>query len=237
MSLMSQRNINLLFHRFFLYDRSTGMVFTPNNTLSEIFPVMKKSFLVLLFCFISITSFSETPSDHIIANLIQAAKERTSHHVRYDGSYFIIPYPNGDVPANVGVCTDVVIRSFRKAGIDLQKRVHEDMLAHFSQYPSKQIWGLTRPDTNIDHRRVPNLQVFFSRFGTSLPVTNNPKDYQAGDLVTWMLPGNLPHIGIVIDKKSRDRKRPLIVHNIGRGPHIDDMLFNYPITGHYRYSG
>lgn len=198
---------------------------------------MKKLFLIVLLSVVSVTAFSDTQADRFIAKFINAAKERTSHHVRYDGSYFQISYPNGDVPANVGVCTDVVIRSFRKAGIDLQKRVHEDMLAHFDQYPSKRIWGLTRPDANIDHRRVPNLQVFFTRFGTVLPVTSNPKDYHAGDLVTWMLPGNLPHIGIVIDKKSSDGERPLIVHNIGGGPRIDDMLFDYPITGHYRYVG
>lgn len=198
---------------------------------------MIKIITIVLLSLISVTASGDTPADRVIARLIKAAIERTSHHVRYDGSYFIIPYPDGDVPANLGVCTDVVIRSFRKAGIDLQQKVHEDMLAHFNKYPSKRIWGLSRPDTNIDHRRVPNLQVFFSRFGTALPVTSDPKDYHAGDLVTWVLPGNLPHIGIVIDAKSRDGKRPLIVHNIGNGPHIDDMLFDYPITGHYRYSG
>lgn len=186
---------------------------------------------------LSTVSFADTRADHVIANLIRAAIERTSHHVRYDGTYFHISYPDGDVPADVGVCTDVVIRAFRKAGIDLQKRVHEDMLAHFDQYPSQRIWGLHKPDANIDHRRVPNLQVFFTRFGSVLPVTHDARDYKPGDLVTWMLPGNLPHIGIVIDKRSSDGKRPLIVHNIGRGPRMEDMLFDYPITGHYRYTG
>ncbi len=123
--------------------------------------------------------------------------ERTRHTVVYDGSYYRIPYPGGDVPDNVGVCTDVVIRSYRALGIDLQELVHKDMTAHFDKYPSKRIWGLSRPDPNIDHRRVPNLQVFFERNGISLPVTGKAADYLPGDIVTWMLPGNLPHIGIV----------------------------------------
>ncbi|WPD21018.1 MAG: DUF1287 domain-containing protein [Candidatus Electrothrix scaldis] len=166
-------------------------------------------------------------------SLIQAALERTRHKVRYDGSYHQLAYPGGDVPDNIGVCTDVVIRAYRKIGIDLQKEVHEDMQKHFSAYPKN--WGLKRPDKNIDHRRVPNLQVFFRRHGTELPMSKGGQDYQAGELVTWMLPGNLPHIGIVTDKRSADGQRPLIVHNIGRGPRLEDMLFHYPITGHYRY--
>jgi hypothetical protein len=168
-------------------------------------------------------------------SLSQAALERTTHTVRYDGSYRTIKYPNGDVPANTGVCTDVVIRSYRTLGIDLQKLVHEDMKEHFKSYPNN--WGLNRTDTNIDHRRVPNLQVFFSRKGQSLKVTRNPKDYRPGDLVTWMLPNNLPHIGIVVDRHSEDRERPLIVHNIGDGPKLEDRLFEFKITGHYRYTG
>jgi uncharacterized protein YijF (DUF1287 family) len=176
------------------------------------------------------------PAETFSDMLVEAARERTAHKVRYDGSYRRIEYPNGDVPSNIGVCTDVVIRAYRKLGIDLQVKVHEDMSSNFDQYPSRRIWGLTRPDPNIDHRRVPNLQVFFSRFGKTLQVSNNPQDYQPGDLVTWMLPGNLPHIGIVIDERSGDGKRPLIAHNLGAGPKIDDMLFAYPITGHYRYT-
>ena len=167
--------------------------------------------------------------------LINAAMQRLDAEVRYDGAYVRIPYPNGDVPKHTGVCTDVIIRSYRGIGVDLQKRVHEDMSANFKRYPSRRLWGLTRPDSNIDHRRVPNLQVFFSRFGQSLPVSQHGDDYQAGDLVTWMLPGNLPHIGIVVEKRSSDGKRPLIVHNIGAGPVLQDMLFDYKITGHYRY--
>ncbi len=165
--------------------------------------------------------------------LVQAAKERTRHAVTYDGSYRAIAYPMGDVPDHIGVCTDVVVRAYRKVGIDLQQLVHEDMKANFSAYPKN--WGLTRPDTNIDHRRVPNLQKFFERKGKSLPVSREAGDYRAGDLVTWMLPGNLPHIGIVSGDKAPGSARPLILHNIGRGPKEEDVLFAYPVTGHYRY--
>ena len=167
--------------------------------------------------------------------LVKAAIERTGVQVMYDGSYRSIAYPGGDVPANTGVCTDVLIRSYRKLGIDLQQLVHQDMKKNFSSYPSKRIWGLKKPDTNIDHRRVPNLQAFFVRFGQELAVSDRAKDYLAGDIVTWLLPGNLPHIGIVTDRSDPTTERPLIVHNIGRGPKLEDMLFTYKITGHYRY--
>ncbi len=167
--------------------------------------------------------------------LAEAALQRTTAAVVYNPSYVSIPYPNGDVPASTGVCTDLVIRSFRAIGIDLQKEVHEDMRAKFESYPSKRIWGLTKPDTNIDHRRVPNLRVFFERKGKSLSLDINPANYLPGDIVTWRLPGNLPHMGIVTDKKSGDGLRHLVAHNIGRGPELEDMLFAYPITGHYRY--
>ena len=161
--------------------------------------------------------------------------ERTSHSVRYDGKYIPIAYPGGDVPSHIGVCTDVVIRAYRQLGDDLQKLVHEDMTANFLAYPSKRIWGLTTTDTNIDHRRVPNLQTFFSRQGKKLAISNEKRDYRPGNLVTWMLPGNLPHIGIVSNKLHPSTGNPMIVHNIGAGPKLEDMLFNYPITGHYRY--
>ena len=167
--------------------------------------------------------------------LVRAAMERTTHRVTYDGRYRNIGYPGGDVPDHIGVCTDLVVRAYRKLGIELQKRVHEDMKTHFDVYPSKRIWGLNGPDPNIDHRRVPNLQVFFERHGTELPVSDDPDDYQTGDLVTWMLPGSLPHIGIVTDRRNCESGNPLIVHNIGAGPKLEDMLFDYPITGHYRY--
>lgn len=168
-------------------------------------------------------------------NLVEAAIERTNHSVRYDGAYVSIDYPNGDVPADIGVCTDVVIRSYRALGVDLQVLVHEDMKAHFNAYPSRRIWGLSRTDRNIDHRRVPNLQTFFERHGESLPVSQSTEDYLPGDLVSWMLPGNLPHIGIVIDHFHENSGQPMVVHNIGAGPKSEDILFTYPITGHYRY--
>lgn len=167
--------------------------------------------------------------------LSDAAIERTKHKVTYDGSYFSIPYPGGDVPSDKGVCTDVVIRAYRALGIDLQKEVHEDMKSNFGTYPKN--WGLTKPDTNIDHRRVPNLRVFFKRHGKELAVARSPAAYKPGDLVTWNLKtkGNLPHIGIVTDQVTLTTGNPLIVHNIGAGPKLEDILFSYGITGHYRY--
>ncbi|WP_213994958.1 DUF1287 domain-containing protein [Arsukibacterium sp.] len=179
-----------------------------------------------------VTLAEPTPSQ---LELVDAALERTRHSVRYDGAYRRISYPGGDVPADTGVCTDVVIRSYRALGIDLQQLVHEDMRDNFSSYPSKRIWGLSRPDSNIDHRRVPNLQAFFRRHGTALPVTHNAEDYRPGAIVSWMLPGNLPHIGIVTNQLAPGSGRPMVVHNIGAGPKLEDRLFSYPITGHYHF--
>ncbi|MFV0681181.1 MAG: DUF1287 domain-containing protein [Ottowia sp.] len=173
-------------------------------------------------------------ADDFATQLDAAALNRLKAQVRYDGRYVAIAYPGGDVPADTGVCTDVVIRSYRALGVDLQVKVHEDMRQNFARYPSQRLWGLSRPDPHIDHRRVPNLQVFFKRHGQALPTSDNPASYRPGDLVTWMLPGNLPHIGIVSSKKTRAGV-PLIVHNIGRGPELSDALFVYKITGHYRY--
>ena len=146
--------------------------------------------------------------------------------------YFSIDYPNGDVPKGKGVCTDVVIRAYRKLGIDLQKEVHEDMKANFSVYPK--IWGLSSTDKNIDHRRVPNLMKFFERHGTTLSKSSNPSEYRPGDIVCWNLGGGTTHLGIVVDEKSRTG-RNMVVHNIGGGQVIEDMLFDYTIIGHYRY--
>lgn len=194
--------------------------------------MMVRRILMLLMI---LAGMSQVYADTSAAALVAAAIDRTQHTVRYDGRYVVIDYPGGDVPADIGVCTDVVIRAYRKLGIDLQKRVHEDMRANFDAYPSRRIWGLTSADRNIDHRRVPNLQTFFSRQGIVLPVTREPDSYKPGDLVTWMLPGNLPHIGIVTDRIDPASGHPLIVHNIGAGPKLDDILFRYQITGHYRY--
>jgi len=168
-------------------------------------------------------------------DIVLAAIDRTKHEVRYNGAYHSMSYPNGDVPSDIGVCTDVIIRSYRLIGTDLQVLIHEDTAKNFSLYPSKRIWGLTSTDKNIDHRRVPNLQVFFSRHGQLLPVTDKKQDYSPGDIVTWMLPGNLPHIGIVTNQLSESTGNPLIAHNIGSGPNLDDLLFSYKITGHYQY--
>ncbi|WP_439136296.1 DUF1287 domain-containing protein, partial [Pseudomaricurvus sp.] len=148
--------------------------------------------LLLIFSIlVSQSSFGQSFEN----DLVVAAIERTRHEVRYDGSYLAIPYPNGDVPSSIGVCTDVIIRSYRAIGTDLQQLVHEDMAENFLSYPSKQIWGLKSPDKNIDHRRVPNLQTYFTRHGVKLAISTNNQDYAPGDIVTWMLPGNLPHIG------------------------------------------
>ena len=195
------------------------------------FSVMKKCLLIilpLLFAGETITaqaSFNDRLAD--------SALVLTNQRVDYDPSYFQISYPNGDVPFNKGVCTDVIIRAYRKLGIDLQKEVHEDMKSNFNAYPK--IWGLTQPDKNIDHRRVPNLMKFFSRHGKVLEITNSPKDYNPGEIVCWDLGGGTKHIGIVSRKKSADRQRNLIIHNIGAGQVLEDVLFSYKIIGHYSY--
>lgn len=168
------------------------------------------------------------------ARLISHAEKQVGVTVGYDGAYVRLAYPNGDLPRTTGVCTDVVIRAYRDAfGVDLQVLVHEDMTRAFSAYPKN--WGLRRPDRNIDHRRVLNLQRFFKRRGAALPISQEAGIYRPGDLVTQRLPGNLPHIAIVTHRANADRTRPLVVHNIGAGARIEDTLFAYPITGHYRF--
>ena len=170
-----------------------------------------------------------------IRQLVAAAVERTHHTVRYDPAYVAIPTRGGDVPADTGVCTDEIIRVYRAVGVDLQKEVHDDMAQNFSAYPNN--WGLKHPEPTIDHRRVPNLKTFFSRKGEKLPVTNHLQDYAPGDLVTWDLGHGINHIGIVVDQKSAQSGRWMVVHNIGEGPKMEDVLFNWRITGHYRYYG
>jgi len=172
-----------------------------------------------------------------LEKLVAAAIERTNHSVKYVSAYVHLNYPGGDVPADTGVCSDEIIRSYRAVGVDLQREVHEDMVKNWSAYPPKAKWGQAHPDTSIDHRRVPNLMVFFSRKGESLPVTQRADDYSPGDIVTWDLGGDVPHIGIVVNVKSVETGRPLIVHNIGEGPKMEDVLFVWKITGHYRYFG
>jgi len=151
--------------------------------------------------------------------------------VHYDGRYRSLSFPGGDLPLERGVCTDVIVRAYRNAGIDLQVLVHNDMSQHFNAYPH--LWGLSRPDPNIDHRRVPNLVTFFKRHGRSLPVTARAADYRPGDIVTWRLASGVPHIGLVSDREADGRL--LVVHNIGQGARVEDVLFAYTISGHYRY--
>lgn len=192
---------------------------------------MKKIVLLIIISGLSLSISAQQKSFYL--RLSDAAIELTKNRVIYDPAYKSIPYPNGDVAPDRGVCTDVIIRAYRKLGIDLQQKVHEDMKANFKKYPQK--WGLKRPDTNIDHRRVPNLSTFFTRYGEKLTVTNKAENYKPGDIVTWTLDNGLDHIGIVIDRKSRDGKRYLIVHNIGRGQVAEDCLFKWKVTGHFRY--
>jgi hypothetical protein len=175
--------------------------------------------------------------EEFLHKLVAAAIERTNHVVRYDPGYVGIAYPGGDVPPETGSCTDEVIRAYRALGVDLQKEVHEDMAANFALYPASATWKQRRPDKNIDHRRVPNLMAFFSRKGEVLPRTGNASDYQPGDLVTWDLGRGLTHIGIVVDRKAPYGGRFMVEHNIGSGPKIEDVLFEWKIIGHYRYSG
>ena len=199
--------------------------------------------IVLLLLLVFLPTLAQSPPaaspahQQFLQRLVAAAIERTHHTVRYDAAYVRIPYPNGDVPPETGVCTDEIIRAYRAVGIDLQKEVHEDMLRNFSAYPNQRRWLLAHTDTNIDHRRVPNLMTFFRRKGELLTTSIQSDDYAPGDLVTWDLGGNVPHIGIVVDRKSARTGRYLVVHNIGRGPQMEDVLFNWKITGHYRYFG
>ncbi len=187
-----------------------------------------------LACLLSVMSTALGQSN-FYERLADSTLTLTQQQVRYDPSYFKIDYPNGDVPSDRGVCTDVVIRAYRKMGIDLQREVHEDMKANFSRYPKK--WGLKSTDRSIDHRRVPNLMTLFGRKGMSLPVTSSAGDYLPGDVVCWNLGGAVTHIGIVVNRKSADGVRYLIVHNIGSGQVLEDCLFNFTIIGHYRYGG
>jgi uncharacterized protein YijF (DUF1287 family) len=194
--------------------------------------------IAALVCEAQQISANETVAHQaVLQKLVLAAIERTHHSVRYVSSYVRIPYPGGDVPADTGVCTDEIIRIYRAVGVDLQREVHEDMTQNFAAYPHYWHADTARPDSNIDHRRVPNLMVFFSRKGESLPTSLRAEDYQPGDLVTWDLGGGVPHIGMVVDTHASGSDRNMIVHNIGEGPKMEDVLFRWKITGHYRYFG
>jgi uncharacterized protein len=187
----------------------------------------------LIFTVFLISGLHTIGQETFNIRLSDAALDLTKQKVIYDPSYFTISYPNGDIPAGKGVCTDVVIRAYRKLGIDLQKEVHEDMKANFGKYPKK--WGLTHTDKNIDHRRVPNLMVFFERKGKVKPKSKISADYKPGDIVCWDLGGGITHIGLVVNKRSTDGLRPLIVHNIDGGQVLADCLFEFKIIGHYVY--
>lgn len=188
-----------------------------------------KNLILIISILLSTIITGQTFSDELSNAGILISKD----YVVYDGSYRRIDYPNGDVPPHIGVCTDVIIRAYRKVGIDLQKELHEDIVKNLSKYRR-----VDKPDPNIDHRRVPNLATFFKRHGKVLPITDNPDDYKPGDIIWWNLAnnGSLNHIGMVVDKKSYDNKRYLIVHNIGGGQNIDDFLFGAKIIGHYSYN-
>jgi uncharacterized protein YijF (DUF1287 family) len=165
--------------------------------------------------------------------VVEGAIEQTQYTLTYDPSYVKIDYPGGDLPLDKGVCADVIVRAFRKGGVDLQKEVHEDMRRSFSAYPNK--WGLRKPDTNIDHRRVPNLMTYFKRAQKALAITDDARDYLPGDVVAWELDNGLLHIGIVTNRKSQGGQNFSIVHNIGEGAKLEDVLFSWRIIGHYRY--
>ena len=193
---------------------------------------MKKALLIFGILLISWSNYCFSQNS-FYDRLVDSTITLTYDQVSYDPSYFSIDYPNGDIPKDKGVCTDVIIRAYRKVGIDIQKEVHEDMKANFDKYPNN--WGLTTTDKNIDHRRVPNLMKFFERHGEVKPITDNPYNYSPGDIVCWNLGSGITHVGIVSDRKSSDKGRYLIVHNIGAGQVLQDCLFDFKIIGHYRY--
>ena len=192
------------------------------------------SFLAALMFAIS-PGVAQTSSADMAKSLVAAANARASVHVRYDGSYVRIVYPGGDVPSNTGACTYEIIRIYRSVGIDLQKEVHEDIARNFSAYPTRRMWGRMSPDANIDHRRVPNLMTYFERQHASQPITQRAEDYLPGDVVAWDLGRGLTHIGMVVDGKALLSGRHKVLHNIGNGPQIEDVLFDWKIIGHYRF--
>jgi uncharacterized protein len=191
-------------------------------------PVLLRIFTALVVFFTVSAAFAQNRN----VDLVAAARAQIGKTVIYDSQYVRLTYPQGDVPIDRGVCTDVIIRALREARkMDLQQLINEDMKVRFEGYPKN--WALKKPDSNIDHRRVPNLQTYFQKYAKSMKPSNKPEDYQGGDIVTSLLPGNLPHIMIVSDKTTANGV-PLVIHNIGRGTQEEDELFSYPLTGHYR---
>lgn len=202
-------------------------VIAPLSRWAISMPPVRRALTALVLSVFCAGAAAEAPAERLAG----AARAQVGVTTGYDGSYRRLDYPGGDVPMHTGVCTDVLVRAYRELGIDLQQRVHEDMRSAFAEYP--QNWGLRGPDRNIDHRRVPNLQAYFRRRGSELPISARAEDYQPGDIVSWRLDSGLPHIGVVSDQSREGR--PLIIHNIGAGVHEEDMLFDYRVTGHYRY--
>jgi len=194
-------------------------------------PMNRRFILALCLCLVAATGAHADAWRLDLSRLISSARGQVGVTLSYDPEFRVIAYPGGDVPQETGVCTDVLIRTFRDQKIDLQKEVHEDMTAHFAVYPQQ--WGLHKPDTNIDHRRAPNLMTFFKRRGYQLPISQAAADYRAGDIVAWNLSGAITHIGIVSDRATSSGT-PLILHNIGAGAQEEDILFKYKIIGHYR---
>lgn len=196
---------------------------------------MQKKILITILLLLSAAVYGQSEEDIFAEGLAGAALKLTEQEVIYDPGYYAIEYPNGDIPSGRGVCTDVVIRAYRAMDIDLQQEVHEDMVANFELYPP--IWGLSRSDPNIDHRRVPNLMKYFERHGREKARSGNAGDYVPGDIVCWNLGGAVTHIGIIVSSRSPDGSRPMVVHNIGSGQVLEDCLFDYRIIGHYIYQG
>ena len=202
-------------------------------TFARVPPFRRMFATVLLCCAAGVIDAGPLPAGQETgASIVAAARRQVGKTLYYDPTYVRLAYPMGDVPIETGVCTDVVIRALRDAlKMDLQQLVHRDMTAAFSEYPKN--WGLKKPDPNIDHRRVPNLRKYFSRMGYSLKVADKPENYLPGDIVTCTLPGNIPHIMVVSDEKTKDGT-PLVIHNIGGGAKEENRLFDFPTTGHYR---
>ncbi len=227
--------MSLIVKNFKRYWLVSGVVFMGFAGLFLIkYSTFTKLGFINQFCF-NYSINGTTEKDGTFQNtLVKSLENRLTAKVSYNPAYVEIDYPNGDVPGNTGVCTDVVIRAYRGAGVDLQKLVHEDMSDNFLSYPK--MWFLLKPDSNIDHRRVPNLMTFFKRHGKTLPISKLSSDYKPGDIVTWDLGEGCMHIGMVSSIKSNDGKRYQIIHNIDSGPELEDKLFNWRIIGHFSFS-
>ena len=205
----------------------------PNASADPVVVTCRAGLATLLLLSVPLAGTAQE-QDRLAERIISGALAQVGVTLQYDGSYRQLAYPGGDVPIERGVCTDVIVRAYRAANIDLQVLVHEDMRRAFHAYP--RLWGLSRPDPNIDHRRVPNLATFFRRYGSSFrPVADHTR-FAPGDIVTWRLPSGVPHIGLVSDRPQPESGRLLVVHNIGEGTMIEDRLLAWPITGHYRYT-